>query len=201
MINRIAFSKPQSLIGALKYKDIRSYLLTAAFVMLAVFVPWIFHQFHLAGATFLPMHIFVLIAGLLFGWRAGLLVGLFTPVTSYFISGMPALNVLPQVVIEVSAYGLISGLLREKYNLRTIWSLLGAMIGGRMALLLAISIIYFIGGQSYSPLGPEVNPLASSWSTVKQGWPGLAIQLAFIPAIIWLVGKSSDRAIKDGGIR
>jgi thiamine transporter ThiT len=197
MINRIAFSKPQSLIGALTYKDIRSYLLTAAFVMLAVFVPWVFHQFHLAGPTFLPMHIFVLIAGLLFGWRAGLLVGLFTPLVSYFVSGLPALNVLPQVVIEVSAYGLIAGMLREKYNLRTIWSLLGAMIGGRMALLLAISIIYFVAGQSYSPLGPEVNPLASLWSTVKQGWPGIAIQLISMPAIIWLVSKSSARDVKS----
>ncbi|MGD0353761.1 MAG: ECF transporter S component [Dehalococcoidia bacterium] len=196
MTNRIAFSKPQSLIAALKYKDIRSYLLTAAFVMLAVFVPWVFHQFHLAGPTFLPMHIFVLIAGLLFGWRAGLLVGLFTPVTSYFISGMPALNVLPQVVIEVSAYGLIAGMLREKYHLRTIWSLLGAIIGGRMALLLAISLVYFIGGQSYSPLGPEANPLASFWSTVKQGWPGIVIQLISIPAIIWLVGKFTAGNIK-----
>jgi LytS/YehU family sensor histidine kinase len=189
MINRIAFSKPNSLLMALKYKDIQSYLLTAAFVMLAVFVPWVFHQFHLAGATFLPMHIFVLIAGLLFGWRAGLLVGLFTPLVSYFVSGLPVINVLPQVVIEVSAYGLIAGMLREKYNLRTIWSLLGAMIGGRLALLSAISIIYLIAGQSYSPLGPEANPLSSFWSTIKQGWPGLAIQLAFIPAIIWLAGK------------
>jgi len=191
MINKIAFSKPHSLPMALKYKDVRSYLLTAAFVTLAVFVPWVFHQFHLAGPTFLPMHIFVLIAGLLFGWRAGLLVGLFTPLISYFISGLPALNILPQVVIEVSAYGFIAGMLREKYHLRTIWSLLGAIVGGRLTLLLAISIIYLIGGQSYSPLGIEANPLASFWSTVKQGWPGLAIQLAFIPVIIWLVGKSA----------
>jgi LytS/YehU family sensor histidine kinase len=196
MINRIAFSKPQSLLVALKYKDIWSYLLTAAFVMLAVFVPWVFHQFHLAGPTFLPMHIFVLIAGLLFGWRAGLLVGLFTPLVSYFVSGLPAINVLPQVVIEVTAYGLIAGMLREKYHLRTIWSLLGAIIGGRMALLLAISLVYFIGGQSYSPLGPEANPLASFWSTVKQGWPGIVIQLISIPAIIWLVGKFTAGNIK-----
>jgi niacin transporter len=191
MINRIAFSKPQSLLIALRYKDIRSYVLTAVFVMLAVFVPWVFHQFHLAGPTFLPMHIFVLTAGLLFGWRAGLLVGLFTPLVSYFISGMPAISVLPQVIIEVSAYGFIAGILREKYHLRTIWSLLGAIIGGRLALLLAISVIYLIAGQSYSPLGLGENPLASFWSTIKQGWPGIAIQLAFIPAIIWLVGKSA----------
>jgi LytS/YehU family sensor histidine kinase len=196
MINRIAFSKPNSLLMALKYKDIQSYLLTAALVMLAVFVPWVFHQFHLAGPTFLPMHIFVLIAGLLFGWRAGLLVGLFTPLVSYFVSGLPVINVLPQVVIEVSAYGLIAGMLREKYNLRTMWSLLGAMIGGRLALLSAISIIYLIAGQSYSPLGLQANPLASFWSTVKQGWPGIVIQLISIPAIIWLVGKFTAGNIK-----
>jgi LytS/YehU family sensor histidine kinase len=197
MINRIAFSKPNSLIMALRYKDIQSYILTAAFVMLAVFVPWVFHQFHLAGATFLPMHIFVFIAGLLFGWRAGLLVGLFTPMVSYFISGLPALNVLPQVIVEVSTYGFIAGMLREKYNLRAIWSLLGAIIGGRVALLLAIWTIYLIGGQSYSPIGLQSSPLASFWSTIKQGWPGIAIQLAFIPAIVWLVGKSTARDVKS----
>lgn len=196
MINRIAFSRPNSLLVALKYKDIRSYLLTAAFVMLAVFVPWVFHQFHLAGPTFLPMHIFVLIAGLLFGWRAGLLVGLFTPLVSYFISGLPALNILPQVVIEVSAYGLIAGILREKYHLRTIWSLLGALIGGRLALLSAISIIYLFAGQSYSPVGMGTSPLASFWATVEQGWPGIVVQLAFIPGIVWLVGKFTAVDIK-----
>src|SRR4030043_2441352 len=184
MINRTAFSKPQTFLMTLKYNDIRSYVLTAVFVTLAVSVPWIFHQFHLAGAPSLPMHIFVLIAGLLFGWRAGLITGLLTPLVSHFISGMPVLNVLPQILIELSAYGLIAGILRQKYNLRPIWALLGAIIGGRLALLLAILVIYLIGGQSYSPIGLQSSPLASFLSTVKQGWPGLAIQLISIPAII-----------------
>jgi uncharacterized membrane protein len=196
MINKIAFSQPRSLISVLRYKDILSYLLTAAFVMLAVAVPWVFHQFHLAGPTFLPMHIFVILAGLLFGWRAGLLVGLFTPAVSYFVSGMPVITILPQVIIELSAYGLIAGVLREKFHLRTVWSLLGAMIGGRLALLATISIIYLIGGSSYSPLGMETGPMASFWSTVQQGWPGIVIQLAFIPAIVWLVGKFTAGDIK-----
>jgi thiamine transporter ThiT len=189
MINRIAISKPQPFPVVLKYTDIRSYLLTALFVILSVLVPWVFHQFHLAGPTFLPMHIFVLIAGLLFGWRAGLIVGLFTPLASYAVSGMPALTILPQIIIELSAYGSIAGILREKYNLRTIWSLLGAMIGGRIASLITILAIYLVAGQSYSPLGMEANPFAAFWSTVKQGWPGIVIQLAFIPAIVWLVGR------------
>jgi niacin transporter len=197
MLNRFAFSKPQLFLMALKYNNIRSYILTVAFVMLAISMPWVFHQFYLAGPTFLPMHIFVLIAGLLFGWRAGLVVGLLTPLVSHFISGMPVLNVLPQIVIELSAYGFIAGILRQKYNLRTIWSLLGAIVGGRIALLLAILVIYFIAGESYSPLGLEANPFASFWSVVKQGWPGILTQLISIPIIVWLVEKlAAERAKK-----
>ncbi len=197
MINRIATSKPQPFPVVLRYTDIRSYLLTALFVMLSVLVPWAFHQFHLAGPTFLPMHIFVLIAGLLFGWRAGLIVGLFTPLASYAVSGMPALTILPQIIIELSAYGSIAGMLREKYNLRAVWSLLGAMLGGRIASLLTIMAIYLVAGQSYSPLGMEASPLAAFWSTVKQGWPGIVIQLALIPAIVWLAGRFATTRMRN----
>ncbi len=189
MINRIAISKPQPFPLVLKYNNVRSYVLTAAFVSLAVLVPWVFHQFHLAGPTFLPMHIFVLMAGLLFGWRAGLAVGLLTPLSSYAVSQMPVLTILPQILIELSAYGLIAGILREKYNLRAIWSLLGAMIGGRLALLLALPVIYLVAGESYSPLGLETSPFVAFSSVIKQGWPGIVLQLVSIPALIWLAGK------------
>ena len=189
MIDRIAISRPQPFPLVLKYNNVRSYILTAAFVSLAVLVPWVFHQFHLAGPTFLPMHIFVLLAGLLFGWRAGLIVGLFTPLASYAVSGMPVLTILPQVLIELSTYGLIAGILREKYNLRAIWSLLGAMIGGRLVLLLALLMIYLVAGESYSPLGLETSPFVAFSSVIKQGWPGIVLQLVSIPALIWLAGK------------
>ena len=193
MISRIAVSTPRPFPTILRYTDIRSYVLTLVFVSLAVSVPWVFHQFHLAGPTFLPMHIFVLIAGLAFGWRAGLIVGLFTPLASYAVSGMPVLRILPQIVVELSAYGLVAGILREKFNLRVVWSLAGAMIGGRLALCLTVLIIYLVAGESYSPLGLEANPFIVVWSVMKQGWPGIVIQLASIPMIIWLVGKFATR--------
>jgi len=172
----------------LTYIDIRSYALTVVFVLLAVFTPWVFHQFHLAGPTFLPMHIFVLAAGLLFGWRAGLVVGLFTPLASYAISGMPVLAILPQIVVELSVYGLVAGILRERFNLRVIWSLIGAVIAGRLALLLVVSIIY-LGREVYSPLGVGANPLAVLWAVIKLGWPGIVIQLVSIPLIMKLLER------------
>jgi hypothetical protein len=162
------------------------------FVALSVATPWVFHQFHLAGATFLPMHIFVLAAGLLFGWQVGLSVGLITPLISYAISGMPGLQVLPQVIVELSVYGLAAGLLREKLNLRVAWALIGAMAAGRLALLLAASIAYLLAGEAYSPLGTYSNPLLATWATIKQGAPGIALQLALIPGAIWLLSKTRN---------
>ena len=193
MISRIAISKPSPLPMILKYTDLRSYVLTLAFVLLDVLVPWVFHQFHLAGPTFLPMHIFILIAGLAFGWRAGLMVGLLTPLASYLVSGMPALRILPQIVVELSVYGLAAGILRERFNRPVIWSLLAAMVAGRLALCLAVLVAYLTLGTIYSPLGPEANPFLVVWSAVKQGWPGTVIQLALIPAIIWMMGKLAAR--------
>ncbi len=196
MISRVAISKPQSFPIVLKYTDIRSYVFTFVFVLLSVLVPLAFHQFHLAGPTFLPMHIFVLVAGLLFGWRAGLIVGILTPLASNVISGMPVLRILPQVVVELSVYGLVAGVLCKKLNLRVIWSLLGAMIGGRLALFLAALIIYPILGESYSPLGVETSSVLSLWSVIRQGWPGMVIQLVSIPTAIWLAAKFATK--KEG---
>jgi len=196
MISRAIVSTPQALPMTLKYTNIRSYVFTAVFVALSVAVPWVFHQFHLAGPTFLPMHIFVLVAGLLSGWRAGLIVGLLVPLSSYAVAGMPVLNILPQVTIELAVYGLVAGVLREKFNLRPVWSLLGAMVAGRLALFVAVAVIYLITGAIYSPLGAETNPLLAVWSTIEQGWPGIVIQLALIPVIVWLVGKLTTKASK-----
>jgi len=189
MISRMAIAKPQPLPIVLRYTDIRSYVFTLGFVLLAVLVPWVCHQFHLAGATFLPMHVFVLLAGVVFGWRAGLIVGLLTPLASYAVSGMPVLRILPQIVAELSAYGLVAGILHEKLKLRVIWSLVGAMISGRLALCLAVLSIYLIVGEIYSPLGLAANPLSVVWAVINQGWPGIVIQLVLIPIVVWLVGK------------
>ena len=107
MIGGIAISRSQPFPVILKYTEIRSYIFTTGFVLLNVAVPWIFHQFHLAGPTFLPMHIFVLMAGLLFGWRTGLIVGLLSPLASYATSGMPVLRILPQIVMLIPFYFLL----------------------------------------------------------------------------------------------
>ena len=173
----------------LNFTDTRLYLFVSLFVTLDVAIPWACHVIHpLAGATFLPMFFFTLLAGLLFGWRAGLMVGFLTPLISFSVSGMPVLVRLPQIVIENSVFGLSVGLLYGGLRLNVILSLLGAVVIGRLALVLAVLVIHF----------GEVNPLIWVWQTIQLGWPGIVIQLVFLPPIVkglsyWLSKRNSER--------
>ena len=193
MLSRLAVTaRPLPL--SLRLTDVRTYLVIAAFVALSVLTPWIFHQFNLAGATWLPMHFFIFAAALAGGWQAGAIVGLLTPFASFAVSGMPALTVLPQIAVEVAAYGLIAGLLRQKAHLNVFWSLLGAMVAGRVALLIAVFIVQAATGSVYSPLGPSATPLNAVWNTIAQSWPGLLAQIALIPAAFWAVSRFSRKS-------
>ncbi|MFC1893114.1 ECF transporter S component [Chloroflexota bacterium] len=193
MIARIATLKIPPMPFLLKFVDIRSYIFTTTFILMSIMLPFVFHQFHLAGPTYLPMHVFVLLAGLLFGWRAGLIVGVFSPLASQALSGMPAPTVLPQTVVELSVYGIVAGLLREKSHLRVVWSLLGAMISGRLCSLLVTSLLFLVTGESNSPLGVESTPLLALWSVVKQGWPGIVIQVGSLPILVRLIESFTTR--------
>jgi thiamine transporter ThiT len=186
----------QSMPLTLRLTDARTYIAIAVFTALSVLTPWAFHQFHLAGATYLPMHFFIFIAALAGGWQAGAIVGLLTPFASYAVSGMPALTVLPQIAVEVTAYGLIAGLLRQKFHLNTVWSLLGAMAGGRLALLIAVVLVQVITGHVYSPLGPSATPLSAVGNTIAQSWPGMVAQIVLIPAGFWVYGRLSKKQVK-----
>src|SRR4030042_3142634 len=117
MLRRLAVNV-QPLPLSLKFTNVRTYGIIAIFVVLSVLTPWVFHQFHLAGATFLPMHFFIFAAALTFGWQAGVIVGLLHPFSSFAISGMPAATILPQVAVAVAVYRLPARLLRHKVNLR-----------------------------------------------------------------------------------
>jgi len=178
---------------ALEFRDVRLYIFSAAFISLDVVVPWLTHHFGgvVAGSMFLPMFFFILLAGLSGGWRAGLLVGLFTPLISFAVSGMPLLPVLPQITIECVFYGLIAGLLRGKFHLGVIWSLIGAMVLGRLARLGFIAAVFLL-------YGGEVSPLAYMWAVVLQGLPGIAIQLTLIPLIIRVGEKWYQKRAYDG---
>ncbi len=150
----------------------------AMFIALGITMPLAFHFFGGAGQMFLPMHIPVLLAGLLLGLRGGLSVGLLTPVISSLATGMPPLMpMLPIMVIELSVYGAVTGYLYRQRRLPLVWSLIGAMLAGRIAAALLVAGMAAL-------LAVQMQPLAFIIASVTIGLPGMAIQLFIVPLLV-----------------
>lgn len=136
-----------------KMSSVKQICLTAVFVALCVVLPGAFHSVGL-GSTFAPMHIPVLMCGLVCGGGYGLVCGLIGPVLSSLITGMPATTMLISMVPELMAYGLVTGLLMGMVKTGKLYadlyiSLGTAMLLGRVVAGIAKALFY-TGGESYS---------------------------------------------------
>lgn len=161
-------------------------LAAAGAVAAAVALPQLFHGMGAVsglgtalGQAFLPMHLPILLVGLLAGPWAGLVAGLLAPAVSFALSGMPVLASLPFMMIEVMGYGLFAGLL-SGVGLPTIGKVLLAQLAGRG--LRAVAVLAAVYG-----FGVETVKVASIWTAVAAGLPGLVLQWALLPLVMfWL---------------
>jgi riboflavin transporter FmnP len=174
VVIRISVSQFKMQTQTLRLTKTKELTFTAVFIALSVYAPILVHYFGgvNAGRSFLPMHFFVLIAGLLLGWRAGLVAGLATPLISYFISGMPTASMLPFIILEVASYGLIAGLLKETVKLNVWASLVGALIVGRI--LIGISVFIF----------SDEDAVKYALTAAQNGISGIGLQLLLVPLVV-----------------
>lgn len=170
-----------------KFSDLRNVC-----VALAIVLPMAFHMIPDAGKVFLPMHIPVLLCGLLCGPVYGLGCGILAPLLSHLFTGMPPTAMLLSMLCELAAYGMLSGILirviRTKWNLLNLYTaLIGAMICGRIINGVLNALIFNAGKYSME-----------MWLTASflQAIPGIVIQLALIPLLVLALQKArlADRA-------
>jgi uncharacterized membrane protein len=155
----------------------RKIALTSFFLSLAIVLPFVFHQFALAGRIFLPMHIPVFLAGIFVGSISGIVVGAFSPIVSFFLTGMPPPYAVPLMAVELSIYGLSIGLLHRVKRIPLVFSLIISMILGRAAFALGLLIL----GQFVNlPYGFSAY-LKASFIT---GLPGIGMQIILIPSLV-----------------
>ena len=118
--------------------SVRSIAFQFLLISLGIIIPTISHIIGLPVRMLLPMHWTVLLAGLVYGWRGGLLVGLLSPIVSYLISGYPKPLILPSMILELTTYGVITGLLSEFKKLNRFISILIAIIIGRIVFIISV---------------------------------------------------------------
>ncbi|MDL2232451.1 ECF transporter S component [Ruminococcaceae bacterium OttesenSCG-928-L11] len=149
-------------------------------IALGLVLPMLFHGIPNAGSIFLPMHIPVLLCGLICGWPYGLICGALTPLLSSILTGMPPAAILPAMLCELAVYGLMAGLLiqlvRTPKSIANIYvSLVGAMLCGRLVAGAVKALIFNVGAYSMQAW------IASSFVTAL---PGILLQLIVIPIVV-----------------
>ena len=165
--------------------SIKNMTMAAVCVALCVVLPIAFHSIPDAGSVFLPMHIPVLICGMICGWPYGFLCGLVGPLLSSALTGMPPIAFLPGMMVECAAYGMVSGLMLKYVHTKSTYAdlyiaLITAMIAGRVISGIAKALIFTPG-------------LAmSAWITASfvTALPGILIQLVFLPGVVFTLMKA-----------
>ena len=170
----------------MKLSTTKKSILTAVCIALCVVLPQAFHTIPNAGQVYLPMHIPVLLCGLICGAPYGLLCGLAGPALSTLFTQMPPVAMLPSMMVECAVYGLAAGLMmlvKTKYLYADLYlSLVCAMIAGRVVSGIAKALIFSAGNYSMA-----------MWVTGSfvTSLPGIIIQLALIPTIVFALEKAS----------
>lgn len=162
-------------------------------VVLAVALPQIAHVAGgaTAGAVWMPMYLPALLAGCLLGWQWGLAVGALSPIASFAFtsvalgSAMPIAARLPYMVLELAAYGVITGLFSKKIQKNVYLAfpvVLLAQVSGR-----AIYVIYnLIAGKSFVAL----------MSSIQTGLVGMYLQAILVPVLVIVLAKLIARDSK-----
>lgn len=173
----------------MKKIHIRNLALTGLFMSIGLVLPFLTGQIPEIGNMLLPMHIPVFLCALICGWQYGLPMAFVLPLLRSVIFGMPPLypNAL-SMAFELATYAFIAGFLyflAKKQNLFTVYySLIAAMIAGRLVWGAAQATFLGISGKAFTFSAFLAGALLNAI-------PGIIIQLILIPAVIFILDRTS----------
>ncbi len=160
--------------------------LSAIFLAAAFTLPLLTGQIPEIGNMLLPMHIPVMLCGLICGAKWGFAVGLIAPLARSLILGAPALYPMATAMApELAAYGLVIGVVFDKFKTKNIWavytSLIGAMLAGRTVWGIAMAIFTEASEFTLAVFlsGAFINAV-----------PGIILQLILIPSVMLLLRRA-----------
>lgn len=161
--------------------------ITAMCIALCYVLPLAFHAVGL-GSTFSPMHIPVLLCGLICGGGYGLVCGIAGPVLSSVLSGMPPVAKLIHFIPELAVYGLLTGLMLTLIHTKKLVAdlyiaLIVAMIAGRIVGGIAQALFYLSSGQTVA-----IAAIAASYFVGSL--PGIICHLIVIPILVAVLMKA-----------
>lgn len=168
---------------------IKKTCICAICIALCYVLPIALHSLGL-GSILSPMHIPVLLCGLVCGGFYGLFCGIAGPILSSVLSGMPPATMLVTMIPELMIYGLFTGLLMKWVRTGRLLcdvyiSLVTAMVLGRIAggIAKALFITVMATGDAFS-----IGIWATSYFVGTL--PGIAVHLIIVPLLVTILIKT-----------
>ena len=149
---------------------IKDIVMAAMLLAVGIVLPFFTGQIPQIGSMLLPMHLPVLVCGLICGWQYGGIVGFVLPLLRYVLFGMPPMPNGLAMAFELAAYGAISGFLYNRSRWQCIVSLYRSLIIAMMGN--AFTWQMFMAGAFLNAV------------------PGIILQLVFIPALMVALNKT-----------
>lgn len=164
----------------------RKTVFCALCIALCVVLPFAFHSIPNGGSIFSPIHIPVLLCGLICGWQYGLACGIGGVLLSHVITSMPPMAYMPPMLVECAVYGLVCGLgmrfFRTGKTLLDLYlSLIASMLLGRIIAGIAKALIFSRGAISMQ-----------IWVTsyFVTALPGIVLHLILVPALVMILMRA-----------
>ena len=171
-----------------KRKNILNLTLAAMFMAIGIVLPFFTGQIPQIGKMLLPMHIPVLLCGLICGWQYGLIVGFVMPFLRYSMFGMPVLFPTGiSMAFELATYGMASGLFYSRSRWQCVISLyrsmVAAMLAGRIVWAFVQMVLLGTGEGGFTL---QMFMAGAFLNTV----PGIILQLVLIPGIMVALNRT-----------
>ena len=171
-----------------KKNNLLNLVLSAMFLALGLVLPFLTGQIKEIGNMLLPMHIPVMLCGLVCGPQYGLIIGAITPILRSSLFGMPVM--FPSAIgmaFELATYGFVIGYLFSHAKWKCIKSLyrclLTSMVCGRVVWGIVQCFLLGLGSNGFT-----ISMFLSS--SILKAIPGIILQLVLIPAVMLILGKT-----------
>ncbi len=161
----------------MKKTNLHKLIFSALFLSVGIVLPLFTSQIKEIGDTLLPMHLPVMLCGLICSYKYGFAVGLVLPFVRSLIFSMPPMY--PNAVwmaLELATYGLVIGLV-YKYTLKKYLSLIIAMLAGRVVWGIAKAVLLSISDKAFGVAAFVTGGFIDAI-------PGIILQLILIPLIM-----------------
>ena len=136
-------------VRSLSYGDIRTYVWSAAFVACNIVLPQLCHLVPGGGLTWLPIYFFTLVAAYKFGFAAGLLTALLSPLANNLMFGMPPAPMLPIILSKSVLLAAAAAFFARKAGRVALWAVAASVVAYQ-----AVGTMVAVGHERFALCGP-----------------------------------------------